>query len=245
MEKRNVVYLNDQTSRKTTYSKVVGNACRDSCDSMCWCHAHAMANHGNLFQQKSGNIRSLSRRRYQQRLSFLRFVATTTSYSIPEQAVPETKQQGNVVIIESPKPETTTEDPITITSTEPTVPAQASYILQVRSYPDPDSADARRAEIILNGLSADVVKTVENGQTWYRVSLVLMIAKMQHLLLNKPYNTVALTPSSSSVKTLIKRENQSVSLSHSISGFKHIEKAGFSAQLAETLDATEYAGQKA
>ena len=88
---------------------------------------------------------------------------------IPEQAVPETKQQGNVVIIESPKPETTTEDPIKITSTEPTAPDQASYILQVRSYPDPDSADARRAEIILNGLSADVVKTVENGQTWYRV----------------------------------------------------------------------------
>ena len=88
---------------------------------------------------------------------------------IPEQAVPETKQQGNVVIIESPKPETTTADPTTITSTEPTVPVQASYILQVRSYPDPDSADARRAEIILNGLSADIVKTVENGQTWYRV----------------------------------------------------------------------------
>jgi cell division protein FtsN len=88
---------------------------------------------------------------------------------IPEQAVPETKQQGNVVIIESPKPETTTEDPTAITSTEPAAPAQASYILQVRSYPDPDSADARRAEIILNGLSADVVKTVENGQTWYRV----------------------------------------------------------------------------
>ena len=88
---------------------------------------------------------------------------------IPEQAVPETKQQGNVVIIESPKPETTTEDPTAITSTEPTAPAQASYILQVRSYPDPDSADARRAEIILNGLSADVIKTVENGQTWYRV----------------------------------------------------------------------------
>ncbi|ENW98509.1 hypothetical protein F900_03108 [Acinetobacter modestus] len=88
---------------------------------------------------------------------------------IPEQAVPETKQQGNVVIIESPKPETTTEDPTAITSAEPAAPAQASYILQVRSYPDPDSADARRAEIILNGLSADVVKTVENGQTWYRV----------------------------------------------------------------------------
>lgn len=88
---------------------------------------------------------------------------------IPEQAVPETKQQGNVVIIESPKPETTTEDPTVIGSSEQTAPAPATYILQVRSYPDPDSADARRAEIILNGLSADVVKSVENGQTWYRV----------------------------------------------------------------------------
>ncbi|ENW03443.1 MULTISPECIES: SPOR domain-containing protein [Acinetobacter] len=88
---------------------------------------------------------------------------------IPEQAVPETKQQGNVVIIESPKPETTTEDPAVIGSSEQTAPAPATYILQVRSYPDPDSADARRAEIILNGLSADVVKSVENGQTWYRV----------------------------------------------------------------------------
>ncbi|ESK57177.1 SPOR domain-containing protein [Acinetobacter tjernbergiae] len=89
---------------------------------------------------------------------------------IPEQAVPETKQQGSVVIIESPKPETTTtEDPTNITSSEQTTSTQASYILQVRSYPDPDSADARRAEIILNGLSADVIKTVENGQTWYRV----------------------------------------------------------------------------
>ena len=39
----------------------------------------------------------------------------------------------------------------------------------MRSYPDPDSADARRAEIILNGLSADVMKTTEGGQTWYRV----------------------------------------------------------------------------
>ncbi|MFW2035609.1 SPOR domain-containing protein [Acinetobacter junii] len=89
---------------------------------------------------------------------------------IPEQAVPETKQQGNVVIIESPAAETTNADASgEITPSEQTAPAQATYILQVRSYPDPDSADARRAEIILNGLSADVVKTVENGQTWYRV----------------------------------------------------------------------------
>jgi len=50
-----------------------------------------------------------------------------------------------------------------------TIPQQPTYILQVRSYNDPDQADARRAEIILNGLSADVVKSTENGQTWYRV----------------------------------------------------------------------------
>ncbi|MBP7880004.1 MAG: SPOR domain-containing protein [Acinetobacter sp.] len=87
---------------------------------------------------------------------------------IPQQAVPETKQQGNIVIIESPRVETT-EDSASLTASEQTPPAPTTYILQVRSYPDPDSADARRAEIILNGLSADVVRTVENGQTWYRV----------------------------------------------------------------------------
>ena len=49
------------------------------------------------------------------------------------------------------------------------IPQQPNYILQVRSYTDPDQADARRAEIILNGLSADVIKSSENGKTWYRV----------------------------------------------------------------------------
>lgn len=42
-------------------------------------------------------------------------------------------------------------------------------VLQVGSYADWNSADARRTEIILNGLSATVVKTVEGGKTWYRV----------------------------------------------------------------------------
>lgn len=54
-------------------------------------------------------------------------------------------------------------------SEQAAVPAQPEYILQVRSYPDPDSADARRAEIILNGLSADVMKSFEGNQTWYVV----------------------------------------------------------------------------
>ncbi|MNH32070.1 cell division protein FtsN [compost metagenome] len=55
------------------------------------------------------------------------------------------------------------------TNPSATAPQQPTYILQVRSYNDPDQADARRAEIILNGLSADVVKSTENGQIWYRV----------------------------------------------------------------------------
>ncbi len=92
---------------------------------------------------------------------------------IPDQAVPETKTQDTVVIVEAPVITPTPTEAAPGASpqavTEAPAPAPATYILQVRSYADPDSADARRAEIILNGLSADIVKTVENGQTWYRV----------------------------------------------------------------------------
>ena len=92
---------------------------------------------------------------------------------IPEQAIPENKDSGAVVIVEAPQAEqaaSSTATDATEAQINPT-PAERtpSYILQVRSYPDPDSADARRAEIILNGLSADVVKTIEGGKTWYRV----------------------------------------------------------------------------
>ena len=89
---------------------------------------------------------------------------------IPEQAVPETQTQQQPVIVEAP----TQNDEVNIgldSSGEATTPApaQPEYILQVRSYDDPDAADARRAEIILNGLSADVVQSTEGGKTWYRV----------------------------------------------------------------------------
>jgi cell division protein FtsN len=86
---------------------------------------------------------------------------------IPEQAVPETKDQTPVVIVEAPN-RPASEAGTGITSSEQTAP-KASFILQVRSYTDPDAADARRAEIILNGLSADVIKSTEKGETWYRV----------------------------------------------------------------------------
>ena len=92
---------------------------------------------------------------------------------IPEQAIPENKDSGTVVIVEAPQAEQAASSAATDATEAQINPTPAertpSYILQVRSYPDPDSADARRAEIILNGLSADVVKTVEGGKTWYRV----------------------------------------------------------------------------
>ena len=90
---------------------------------------------------------------------------------IPEQAVPETQQQNTVVIVEAPVAvEAPAASEANVGLTEMSAPVvKASYILQVRSYTDPDAADARRAEIILNGLSADVVKSTDGGETWYRV----------------------------------------------------------------------------
>lgn len=92
---------------------------------------------------------------------------------IPEKAVPENQQVDTApVIVEAPAPveeAVPAEDGTLTESTEAAPPAKPMYILQVRSFADPDSADARRAEIILNGLSADVMKTTEGGQTWYRV----------------------------------------------------------------------------
>jgi len=90
---------------------------------------------------------------------------------IPEQAIPESKNQGTAMIVEAPS--TTQPAASESVGIDPnqsaTTPQQPTYILQVRSYNDPDQADARRAEIILNGLAADEVKSTENGQTWYRV----------------------------------------------------------------------------
>lgn len=90
---------------------------------------------------------------------------------IPEQAIPESKNQGTAMIVEAPSTtEPAASESVGIDPNQSaTTPQQPTYILQVRSYNDPDQADARRAEIILNGLSADVVKSTENGQTWYRV----------------------------------------------------------------------------
>lgn len=89
---------------------------------------------------------------------------------IPEQAVPANTPSGTVVIVAAPEqaepaPKNADNDSIAPDIVAP----KASFILQIRSYDDPDSADARRAEIILNGLAADVVEINENGRIWYRV----------------------------------------------------------------------------
>ena len=89
---------------------------------------------------------------------------------IPDQAVPQSTTSEPVRIIEAPSTETASEsDAIAGLIDEVTQPKVPRFILQVRSYQDPDSADARRAEIILNGLSADIVQSNEGGQIWYRV----------------------------------------------------------------------------
>jgi cell division protein FtsN len=94
---------------------------------------------------------------------------------IPDQAVPENKNAATVVIVEAPNDETEASAAVTTLSqadqqaASESAALNTSYILQIRSYRDPDQADARRAEIILNGLSADVLKINEQGEVWYRV----------------------------------------------------------------------------
>lgn len=56
---------------------------------------------------------------------------------------------------------------------EPTVYSEASqqaqYVLQIRTYELADQADARRAEILLSGLSAEVILVQDDDKIWYRV----------------------------------------------------------------------------
>lgn len=45
----------------------------------------------------------------------------------------------------------------------------AQYVLQIRTYEQADQADARRAEILLSGLSAEVILVNDDDKIWYRV----------------------------------------------------------------------------
>lgn len=84
---------------------------------------------------------------------------------IPEQAVPDTQPKNVGVIVEAPSQPTEANTASDAVET----PVATSYILQIKSFTDPDSADAKRSEIIMNKLPADVITSHEGGKTWYRV----------------------------------------------------------------------------
>ncbi|MDO4251373.1 MAG: SPOR domain-containing protein, partial [Moraxella sp.] len=46
---------------------------------------------------------------------------------------------------------------------------KTTYILQVRSFENPDEADQKRAEVMMVGVDAKVVKRDINGTTLYQV----------------------------------------------------------------------------
>ncbi len=97
---------------------------------------------------------------------------------IPEQAVPEHQVEQPVIVVEAPPPKQDhtsqtqggeINDPFDENYHTATITGRSNYILQVRSFEDPDQADSRRAEIILNGLSAEVIMINEGNKVWYRV----------------------------------------------------------------------------
>ena len=93
---------------------------------------------------------------------------------VPSEAVPADTQAADNTIIPAPPAvevpvlppqNTATSDPVEITAA-----ATLQYILQVNSYQNPDDADARRAEILLVGLPADVRQSkIADGSVWFRV----------------------------------------------------------------------------
>lgn len=118
---------------------------------------------------------------------------------VPDQAVPKnsatvtSNNSGQVIVAPTPqpaKPATSTDqnaahsDPTEISN----APATPQFILQVNSYKNPDDADARRAQILLVGLPADVRQSTANdGSVWFRVfsgpySSKVEALNAQHLL---------------------------------------------------------------
>lgn len=94
---------------------------------------------------------------------------------IPEQAIPEQQQKHAVMVVEVPHTSssaasaTANDTTAKQSNTQNSTSIAPRYILQVRSYEDADSADIRRAEIVRNGLSAEVIMGNEGKQVWYRV----------------------------------------------------------------------------
>lgn len=92
---------------------------------------------------------------------------------VPTEALPTETTASNPVIaapppgleVLPPAQNADHSDPVEITAA-----ASLQYILQVNSYQNPDEADARRAEILLAGLPADVRQSkIADGTLWFRV----------------------------------------------------------------------------
>lgn len=96
---------------------------------------------------------------------------------IPNEAVPTDPNVAVANIIVAPEPAAeASSEPLSTDSDSgdsadaPITPATPQYLLQVNSYQNPDDADARRAEILLVGLPADVRQsTLADGSMWFRV----------------------------------------------------------------------------
>ncbi len=83
-----------------------------------------------------------------------------------------TFEEGEVVAIEEPiNKENAKEGSIKVTAT------QNSYILQIRSYDNPEDADRMRAEVMMSGVDARVIKRMDNGVELYQVISNIMNSK--------------------------------------------------------------------
>lgn len=56
-----------------------------------------------------------------------------------------------------------------------------SYILQIRSYDNPEDADRMRAEVMMSGVDARIVKRMDNGMEFYQVVSNVMHSKEEVL----------------------------------------------------------------
>ncbi|XID74881.1 SPOR domain-containing protein [Alkanindiges sp. WGS2144] len=95
---------------------------------------------------------------------------------VPSDAVPTDPQAANSNIIVAPPVSVEVPDVSPAQNAANADPAEINetttlqYILQVNSYQNPDDADARRAEILLVGLPADVRQSkLADGSMWFRV----------------------------------------------------------------------------
>lgn len=92
---------------------------------------------------------------------------------VPDQAVPNSNAQANgqpVIVSPTPPASKPNQNAVHNDPAEIRTATAPQYILQVNSYQNPDDADARRAEVLLVGLPADVRQSVlADGSVWFRV----------------------------------------------------------------------------